>query len=288
MARYLVAGATGRVGSVVARELIARGNKPVVIVRSEAARDRWKSEGADAVVGSIDDEAFLTSVLEGASGFFVLLPENVQPDDFHGARRRMATAIAAAVSKSGVPHVVMQSAIAASIPDGNGPAKGLHHLENLLRASGAKVTALRSAYYQDNVAGVVAPATHNGIYPHFMPSDDLAFPMVAIRDAGVFAADALLNPSGRTETVLVLGPAYSARDVAGKLGAALGKTLHVVAVPPENQVGALMGAGLPQQLAEAVAEMMGAFATGKIVPAGDRQLVGTTPIEDVIKQIVKS
>jgi uncharacterized protein YbjT (DUF2867 family) len=287
MSRYIVAGATGRVGSVAAQELLARGVTPAVIVRTEAARADWVRRGADALVGSLDDVAFLIEALKDASGFFVVLPENVQPDDFHGARRRMANAISAAVVASGVPHVVMQSAIAASITDGNGPAKDLHYLEHLLRATGARLTVLRAAYFQDNVASVLAPATHQGIYPHFLPSDDAAFPMIATKDAGRFAAEALLSPAAKSETVLLLGPAYSPRDIAGKLGAALGKSLHLVAVPPENHVGALMGAGLPQQLAEAVAEMMSAFAKGKIVPSGDRQLVGTTTIDEVIAQVLR-
>ena len=288
MKTYIVAGVTGRVGSAVAQELLSRAIRPTVIVRSEAAQRSWDERGANAVIGSLDDVSFLTRILTGADGFFVLLPENVQPDDFHGARRRMADAIAAAVAGSGVPHVVMQSAIAASIADGNGPAKDLHYLENLLRATGANITVFRSAYFQDNVAGVIPPATHQGIYPHFMPSDDAAFPMIATIDSGRFAAEALLNPSGRSEIVLALGPAYSARDVAGKLGAALGKPLQVVPVPPENHAGALMAAGLPQQLADAVAEMMAAFSKGMIVPTGDRQVMGNTPIDAVINQLLRS
>ena len=288
MAKYVVTGVTGRVGSAVATELIRGGVRPTVIVRSEGAQADWNAKGADAVIGSLADAAFLDMTLRGASGFFVVLPENVQPDDFHGARRRMAETIAAAVASSHVPHVVMQSAIAACIADGNGPAKDLHYLENLLRATGTRVTILRSTYFQDNVAGALVAATHAGIYPHFFPSDDMAFPMIATKDAGIFAARALLEPSGRTETVLLLGPAYSARDIATKLGGALGKPLHIVAVPPAERVAALTNAGVPQQLAEAVAEMMEAFGAGKIAPVGDRQLMGSTPIDDVITQIVRA
>ena len=288
MAKYIVAGATGRVGSAVGQELLARGARPTVVVRSQAAQRAWTERGADAVIGSLDNVSFLSAILRGADGFFVLLPENVQPDDFHGARRRMADAIAEAVTASGIPHVVMQSAIAASIADGNGPAKELHYLENLLRATGTTLTVIRSAYFQDNVASVIPPAMHQGIYPHFMPADDVAFPMIATKDSGRFAAEALLNPPRRSETLLALGPAYSARDVAGRLGAALGKSLQIVAVPPENHVGALMAAGLPQQVAEAVAEMTAAFAKGRIVPTGDRKVMGVTPIDEVITQLLRS
>jgi uncharacterized protein YbjT (DUF2867 family) len=272
----------------VAHELIRRGVRPTVIVRTEGARADWNAKGADAIIGSLADVAFLDTALRGADGFFVLLPENVQPDDFHGARRRMAEAVAAAVASSHVPHVVMQSAIAASIAEGNGPAKDLHYLENLLRTTGANVTILRSAYFQDNVAAALAPAKHAGIYPHFFPSDDAAFPMIATKDSGTFAAQALLEPTGRTETVLLLGPAYSARDIATKLGVVLRKPLQIVAVAPAGRLAALTDAGVPPQLAEAVVEMMEALAAGRIVPAGDRQLVGSTAIDEVIRQVVRA
>jgi uncharacterized protein YbjT (DUF2867 family) len=288
MASYVVAGATGRVGSVVAHELLSRGVSVTVIVRSEQARTEWRNRGASVAVGSLDDETFLTTVFAGTDAGFVLLPENVDPANFHGARRQMADAIAGAVSASGIPHVVMLSAVAAVLPDGNGPAKDLHYLENRLASTTARCTILRSAYFQDNVGGMVGPARHAGIYPNFMPSDEFAFPMIATTDVGRFAADALLAPRARSETVLLAGPSYTPQEVAIRLGGALGKPVHVVGIPPEQQVGALVGAGLPEQLAEAVVEMMAAFGKGLIRPTGDRTLMGMTTIDETIGRVLNS
>ena len=285
---YVVAGASGRVGSVVAAELLSRGANVTVIVRTAQAGADWSKRGAQVAVGSLDDEAFLASAFSGAHAAFVLLPENVDPANFHGARRRMADAIAGAVAASGIPHVVMLSAVAAVLPDGNGPAKDLHYLEKRLGATTARRTILRAAYFQDNVGGMLGPAAQAGIYPNFMPSDEFAFPMISTTDVGRFAADALLATPARNETVLLGGPSYSPRDVAGRLGSALGRTLQVVGIPPEQQVGALLGAGLPQQLAEAVVEMMDAFGKGRIVPEGDRILMGATTIDETIGRILNS
>ena len=121
VAKYVVAGVTGRTGSVVADALLARGDRPTVVVRDSARGAAWSRRGATVAVGSLDDESFLSRTLEGAAGCFALLPENVSPQAFHEARRRMADAMAAAVTKSGVPHVALLSAIAAVLPEGNGP-----------------------------------------------------------------------------------------------------------------------------------------------------------------------
>jgi uncharacterized protein YbjT (DUF2867 family) len=284
MTRYVVAGVTGRVGRAVADELIARGARPAVIVRSEARGAEWSDRGAEVAIGSLDDRDFMARALEGAAGFFTLLPENVADDDFHAARRRMADAIAAGVAQAGVPHVALLSANGAALPDGNGPAKGLHYIENRLRESGATLSAMRACYFQDNVASAITPAREAGIYPNLLPSANARFPMIATADVGRLTAGQLLEPPARSEIVDLVGPVYSINEVADRLGAALGKDLQVVTIPAESHVTTLVQAGVPRGLAEAVAEMFAAFAAGRIVaPKGDRRLHGTTTIDEVIR-----
>jgi uncharacterized protein YbjT (DUF2867 family) len=287
MANYVVAGVTGRVGSTVASELLKHGERVTVIVRDEARGMDWARRGAEVARGSLDDRSFLSHAVRDTAGFFTLLPENVAPDDFHGARRRMADAIADAVQDSGVPHVVMLSAIAAVLPDGNGPAKDLHYCENQLRARSTTLTALRACYFQDNVASVLTPARQAGIYPNFLPSADVPIPMIATRDIGRLAASALTSPPPKSEVVDLFGPTYSVRQVAEHLGTALGTTLEIVNIPPEEHVTALMKAGMPQQIAEAVAEMFAAFSAGLLVPRGDRRLSGSTTIDKVIAECLR-
>ena len=287
MPNWVVAGATGRVGSVVARELIASGATTRVIVRSEAAAREWRERGAEAAVGSLGDPAFLSGVLHGSEGCFTLLPESVPREDFHGARRRMADAVAAAVSASGVPRVVMLSAIAAALPDGNGPAKDLHYCENRLRATAARVAVLRACYFQDNIAGVLPVAAQSGVYPNFLGDADVEFPMVATRDVGRVAAETLSAASPAGGTIDLLGPRYSIRQVATLLGGALGRPVRVVDVPPAEHVPSLVRAGVPEPLAVILAEMFGAVAAGMIVPSAERRIVGTTTIDQVIRECVE-
>jgi uncharacterized protein YbjT (DUF2867 family) len=257
-----------------------------VLVRRAERGAPWAERGARVVFGTLDDTDLLTRTLEGADGFFTLLPEDVTASEFHAPRRRMSEAIASAVARSQIPHVVLHSAIAASLPEGNGPARGLYELEQLLGGTGTTLTRHRAAYLQENVASALVPARQAGIFPNLMTSADVSFPMVATADAGRFAADALRSPMRASEIVDVLGPAYSPRQIAERLGAALGKPLHVVDIPPAMQVQALMQAGLPREFAEAVAELHAAFSAGKIVPCGGRTLIGTTTIDTVIEGLL--
>jgi ubiquinone/menaquinone biosynthesis C-methylase UbiE/uncharacterized protein YbjT (DUF2867 family) len=274
MAKYIVAGVTGRVGSVVAAELLSRDQTVRVIVRHEGQGLEWAQRGAEVAVGSLDDHAFVARVVHDAAGFFTLLPENVAPDDFHGRRRRMVDAVASGVREGGVPHVVMLSAIAASLPDRNGPAQDLHYGERRLATHVKRLTVLRACYFQDNVSGAIPAAVHGSVYPNFLASADTAVPMIATRDIGRFAADALQAPPHGRDIIDLFGPAYSIRHVAQALGAALNKQLHVVDIPPARHIDTLVDAGVPRQIAVGIAEMFAAFNAGLITPQGDRSLIG--------------
>jgi uncharacterized protein YbjT (DUF2867 family) len=283
---FVVAGVTGHVGSVAAEQLSAKGQKIKVIVRDAAKGTAWSKKGAEVAVGGLDDPAFLAGALRGASGFFTLLPPNYQATDFFASQRKTADSIAAAVKASGVPHVVLLSSVGADVPEGTGPIKGLHYLENLLRATGVKLTSIRAGSFQENVGNSLEPARKMGIFPNFAPSADYPLPMIATADIGALAAESLMSPPAKSEFVDLLGPSYSYRQVAEKLGAALGKTLKVVDIPPAGHLDALKQAGLSQTLAEAFAEMYRGFASGKITPKGDRLVQGHTTLDETIKRLV--
>ena len=78
MKRLVVAGVTGRVGSAAASALLAERAEVIGIVRDERRGAPWARRGAAIATGSLDDEPFLIRTLDGAGGFFVLLPENVR------------------------------------------------------------------------------------------------------------------------------------------------------------------------------------------------------------------
>jgi len=284
---FVIAGVSGHVGGMAAGELLSAKQPVKVIVRETAKGREWADRGAEVAVGSLDDATFLAGVLKGATGFFTLLPPDYAAKDFYGTQRKTADAIASAVKTSGVPHVVLLSSIGADLDKGNGPIKGLCYLENALRATGTKLTAIRAAYFQENIGNSLAPARQQGIFPNFVPSRDYPMPMIATRDIGVEVAKALRSPPAKSEVIDLMGPQYTVNQVAAKLGEAVGKKLQIVDIPKDQHVSAMVQTGLPQQVAEAFAEMYDGFATGRITPKGDRTLQGKTEIDDTIGNIVR-
>ena len=284
---FVIAGVTGHVGSQAARELLAKGKQIKVIVRSADKGAEWAKRGAALAVGSLEDAAFLTGALQGATGFFTLLPGNLTASDFYASQRQTADAVAAAVKASRVPHVVMLSSIGADLEAGTGPIRGLHYLENALLATGTKLTAIRAGYFQENLGQALGAARQAGIYPNFGAPVDFPMPMIATRDIGAQVARSLLEPPSKSEIIDLVGPAYSVQQIVDKLSAALGKKLQITTIPPEGWVPAMMQAGMPKHIAEVFAEMYAGFGSGKIRPVGDRVVPGHTVIDEVIKDLLK-
>jgi uncharacterized protein YbjT (DUF2867 family) len=276
---FLLSGATGRVGGAAAQALLEQDEKVRVIMRDAATADGWSARGAEVAVGTLADETFLTEALWDATGFFTLLPADFASIDFYGDQRRMADAISAAVEKSGVPHVVLLSSHGAELGDGTGPVKCMHYLEKALRDTGTQLTAVRSGYHQDNIAGVLGVAQAQGMVPSFLALDT-PIRMVATRDVGRLVAECLMAPAERNEVVDIQGPWYSMREVVAKLSETLGKPLEPVEIPQAGWVDAFAQAGMSREIAEAFAEMYS--AAGRFTPVGDRMVEAATPIDEVI------
>jgi uncharacterized protein YbjT (DUF2867 family) len=285
---FVVAGVTGHVGKVVAEELLRLKQKVRVIVRSADKGASWSNQGAEVSVGSLDDQGFLTGALKGAQALFTLIPPNYESADFFAAQKKTADAIAGAVKASGVPHVVLLSSIGANHSAGTGPIKGLHYAENVLRATGVTLSAVRAGSFQENVGMSLAPAKQAGIFPSFLASADYPVPLIATKDIGALAAQLILHNPGKSEAIDLVGPSYSNRQVAEKLGAAIGKKLQVVDIPPAGVVDALTKGGIPKHLAEIFAEMYDGANKGLLAPAGDRTERGATTLDDTIRQVVGS
>ncbi len=283
---YVIAGATGKVGSVAASELLANGKPVRVIVRDSAKGEHFKQQGAEVAVGTLDDVGFLSGALKGADAAFLLVPPNFATDDFPAYQRALVDTIGKAVEVSAVPHVVALSSMGADQEAGLGPIVGLNYFERRLGETGTKLTTLRPGFFMENVASSLEPARHQGIYASFMPQD-LPMQMIATRDIGAEVARALLTPPASSQVVDMVGPAYSAVDAANQIGERLGKELQIVTIPPEGWVEALTQSGITRHFAELYAEMYTGFSKGLAQPVGERLVEGKTTLDTVLDVLIK-
>jgi uncharacterized protein YbjT (DUF2867 family) len=284
MSIFVVAGATGHVGSVVARELLAAGHKVRAIVRSVDKAKALAGQGAELLAGELSDVSFLTRALRGADGAFLLLPPPpLDSPDVRALQDRMAHVEATAVAESGVRHVVLLSSWGAEKPSGTGPIVGVHVLEEALKKTGVLTTFLRAGSFTENLLMMLPAAQHQGVLPNFFPPEHKV-PTIATRDIAPVVVRSLLAPPPASQVVYVLGAhEYSAVDQAAYLSKKLGKEIKLLNLPVSAASGAIQQGGVGASLANLMQEMYeGALKGLLVIEPGHRIEKGPATLEEAL------
>lgn len=204
----LVTGATGQVGSAVARNLAAAGVATVAASRTS---------GADAVRLDFTDKSTWADAFAGVRAAFL-----VRPPALGNVRRDLLPALVAART-AGVQHVVFLSVQDVE----KNPMLPHAAVERWLRASGMGWTFIRAGFFCQNLSTV-----HRS---DIRERDEIVVPagcgrtsFVDVHDVAAVAAAALLGPAehaGRAWTVTGPG-SLTYHEVAGILSKELGRTVR--------------------------------------------------------------
>jgi uncharacterized protein YbjT (DUF2867 family) len=283
---FVVLGATGNTGKVVAETLLAQKKAVRVVLHDAVKGEAWKAGGAEVAVANVEDGASLEKAFDGAEGAYVLLPPALSSSQVRADNDRRAQNLAAAIEAAGVGHVVMLSSVGAQHPDGTGPILYLHDAEATFSRTRAAVTFLRAAYFMENWGGALY-AVGQGVLPTFLLADK-ATPMVATRDIGLAAARLLAEGGSGKRVIELAGPReYSPRDVAAALGRIVGKQIVAQQQPEEAMAAALMGAGMNAEWARLFQELTHGVNTGRVTWEGGHPLWrGETDVEAVLATLV--
>ena len=277
---YVVTGATGNTGSVVAKSLLARGQRVRVIARSAERLKALGAEGAEPFVGDLSDSEALAKAFTGAKAAYVMIPPDTRTPDFTAFQDLITEAIATAVERARLEYVVSLSSVGADKAEKTGPVVGLHHLEQRLnRIAGLNVLHLRAGYFMENTLAQIGIIKAYGVASGPL-RPDLKVPMIATRDIGAFAAEALLKLDFRQQmTRELLGQRdLSMTEVATISGKAIGKPDLAYAQAPDEQVRtAMTQIGLSLNMANLILEMSAALNSGYMRALEQRSARNTTP-----------
>lgn len=277
---FVVLGASGHTGHVVATNLLARGEKVRVVGRNSAHLQSLASKGAEPVITDASDASALSKAFERADSAYIMIPPDLTSKDPLGQSERVGSAIAAAVQKSGVKNVVALSSIGAELSSGTGPVVGLYHLEQKLNQIGsANILFLRAGYFMENTVPQAGAIRQMGTAAGPL-RPDLKVSMIATRDIGNVAADVLLHPTIRGKQIRELHGQrdLSYTEVTAIIGKAIGKPdLRYAQVSGDQFRGALVQMGMSEQVANLLVEMTAALNSGKMRPLEPRTQQNTTP-----------
>ena len=277
---YVITGATGHTGNEVAEKLLAKGEQVRVVGRSAKRLEPFVKKGAEAFVADITDTGALAKAFSGAKGVYAMIPPDVSAPDVLAHYQRVGDALAAAIEKSGVKYAVVLSSVGADKPDKTGPVVGLYNLEKKLGAiPGLNALYLRPAAFMENLLFQVGVIKAFGTMAGPVKGD-LPIPMIATRDIGDAAADALLQLDFQGQSTREL---QGARDVTNTeaakiIGAAIGKPdLTYKQMPAAQLKPGFMQMGMSSNMADQLFELADAQNSGYLKALEPRSPRNTTP-----------
>jgi uncharacterized protein YbjT (DUF2867 family) len=283
---YVILGATGNTGSIVADVLLSKGKKVRVVGRDLGRLQRFADKGAEAFTADMSNVAALAKAFSGARAAYLLLPPAKSPVD----QERDSDGIANAAKESGLRYAVHLSSYGAQVAEGAGPVSGLHSSEQKLNAiDGLNVLHLRAAYFMENNLAAIGMIHHMGIFGNAL-LPDLKIPMAATRDVGEYAAQRLLHLdfSGKQTRELLGERDLSMTEATAVIARGIGKPdLHYQQFPYQQVQQVLTQLGVPPKGAAMYIEMYKSINAGVLVPLEPRSKENTSPtsIEQFVQDV---
>ena len=276
--RLLVTAATGQLGRLVVESLLQTvpASRIVATARSAEAGAALTALGIEVRIADYDLPQTLQPAFAGIGR--LLLISSSKLDGGRAAQHR--NAINAAKS-AGVGQIVYTSLLHASTTP-LGLAADHVETEAMLRDSGVPHVVLRNGWYTENsLASIPAALQYNALLGS---AGDGRFSSAARADFAAAAAAVLTAPDDLSGRVYELAgdTSFTLSEFAAEIARQSGKTVVFKNLPKADFKGVLLGAGLPEPLAELLADSDEGAAAGGLFDDSHQlsALIGrpTTPL----------
>lgn len=283
---YAITGITGKVGSELARTLLAAGESVRAVVRDTKKGQEWAALGCKIALAEMENASALADAFTGATAVFILPPPEFDPEPGYPETRVVINSVVEALRAAKPRRVLFLSTIGADAKQDNLLSqRGV--MEEALGELHIPLTILRPAWFIDNAAWDVASARDTGLIYSFLQPTDKAFPMVAAKDVGRLAAKLIREDWTGTHIVELEGPRrITPNDLADSFARVIGKPVRAVSVPRESWAALFRSQGMRNP--EPRMRMLDGFNEGWIEfeDGGSKTIKGSTTAIDVIADLV--
>lgn len=241
-------GATGQLGQFVVEALLKTvpAKEIVAIVRNPAKAEALSKQGLIVRQGEYNDQAALTQAMAGVEKLLLISSSEV------GQRAAQHRNVINAAKAAGVKFIAYTSLLHADTSP-----LGLHvehvETEKLLAESGIPFALLRNGWYSENYLASAPAALAHGVFLGAAGEGKIAS---ATRADYAAAAARVISEEGHVGKVYELAgdSAWTLSDLAALLSEASGKKVVYQNLSEADFAAALKGAGLPDGLAEMLAD----------------------------------
>lgn len=281
-----VTGATGQLGRLVLDALLATtpASALVALARSPEKAADLAARRVTVRHADYSQPETLAPALAGVSKLLLISSSEV------GQRLPQHAAVIEAAGRAGVGLIAYTSLLRAdTTPLGLGHEH--RETERLLHQSGIPAVILRNGWYTENYMASVPPALAHGALLGSAGTGRIAS---AARQDYAEAAAAVLTSDGHAGTTYELAgdSAYTLADLAAEVSRQSGTAVTYTDLPPADFTAALLAAGLPEGLANLLADSDAGAAQGALFDDGRQlsRLIGrpTTPLASSVAAALAS
>ncbi len=276
----VVTGATGQLGNLVVEHLLEKipGAQIVAAVRITKKAQAFAERGVEVREADYSRPESLAAAFAGAEKVLLISSSEV------GHRVPQHQAVTDAARAAGARLLAYTSILNA---DSSTLLLAKEHqpTEAYIRASGVPFTFLRNGWYTENHTGSLGAALQHGALLGAAKDGRFA---TAARAEYAAAAVAVLTSEGHENKVYELGgdEPYSLAELASEVARQANKPVDYKDLPQEDYAKALVGFGLPNGLAGAIADADAGASRGELYTTSHdlSMLVGrpTTPMQQSV------
>jgi uncharacterized protein YbjT (DUF2867 family) len=249
--KILVTGPTGKVGSQLVKQLVAKGEAVKAAAHHPASAQAMGWQGVEIVPFDYGNAEEVEAALAEVDRLFLVLPLG-QPNALENE-----LAVIDAAKAHGVKHIIQLSAAGV---EGN-DASPLRIAEKYIEASGIAYTHVRPSWFNQNFSTTeVASIKEGAIY---LPADDGKISFIDTRDIAAVAVAAFTEPGHTNKAYVVTGSeALDHHQVTDLLSQAIGKTIKYVPISDEQFRTTLSSYGAPAEVIELLSGLYGMVRQG--------------------------
>lgn len=288
--KYLITGGAGHTSGPLTEKLLKAGLQVTLIGRDSSKLKKYAESGATIAAGSVEDPAFLEKAFSGADAAYLMLPPNMQVEDFRAYQKAVSHNYIQALKSAGIKKVVVLSSIGAHMINGAGPVDGLAYFEQLITKELPEVDVvfLRPSYFYKNFFQQIGLIKGMKIMGSNFTFGQEKMVLTHTNDIAETAFELLDKLSFIGKTVRYIASDERTTDEIGQiLSASVGQPgIPWIQFPDDQAYGGMIQVGIKPSLAKDYVDMGIALREGKMQEDywKNHPALGNTKLEDFAKE----
>ena len=284
--KYLVTGATGKLGSKIVDVLLKSvpASELAVSVRNPEKAEALKAKGVDVRHGDFDKPETLDEAFKGVERLLI-----ISADGDNDTRIRQHANAVEAAERAGVSFIAYTS-LADATESQNLMAPPHVETEGAIERTGIPHAFLRNNWYLENelgsIQGVLAGA------PWVTAARDGKVGWALQEDYAEAIANVLMADDFEQDIFELSGPLHTQAELVEALSEVLGREVTFQEVSTDAYAGVMRGAGVPEGAIPIVVGIQDSIRNGSLeVESNDFELVlgrPVTPLKEALQKLVST